>query len=61
MDYNWFMNTTKEPKELKRVMTIRLTPSGKELLEKLARKWGITQANAIEMTVRRVAEQEGIH
>lgn len=42
-------------------MTIRLTPSGKELLEKLARKWGITQANAIEMTVRRVAEQEGIH
>lgn len=45
-------------KELKKATLLRLTPTAKELLEQLAHKWGISQADVVEIAIRQVAEQE---
>ena len=45
---------------VKKQTSIRLSDGGKELLEKLAVYYGISQADVIEMLVRKDARNEGL-
>jgi antitoxin component of RelBE/YafQ-DinJ toxin-antitoxin module len=45
---------------MKKSTSIRISSEAKELLLKLAQKWGISQSDVLELVIRRVAEQEGL-
>jgi predicted DNA-binding protein len=43
---------------MKKSTSIRISEEAKELLLKLAQKWGISQSDVLELVIRRAAEQE---
>jgi len=43
---------------MKKTTSIRISEEAKELLLKLARKWGISQSDVLELVIRRTAERE---
>lgn len=47
-------------KEVKPVMSLRLSSAAKALLKKLGQKLGITQAAVIELAIREKAERERV-
>jgi predicted transcriptional regulator len=45
----------------KKKTSIRLSPAGKALLEKIAKHLSISQTDVLELAIRQLAKQEGIH
>jgi predicted DNA-binding protein len=45
---------------MKKTTSIRVSSEAKELLLKLAQKWGVSQSAVLELLIRRIAEQEGL-
>jgi predicted DNA-binding protein len=44
----------------KQQTSIRFSSEGKELLLKLAQYWGVSQSAALELAIRKTAEQEQV-
>jgi len=42
----------------KQAVSFRLTPEAKQLIKELAKKLGISQADVIEIAIRKLAEQK---
>ena len=45
---------------MKKTTSVRISEEAKELLLKLAQKWGISQSDVLELVIRRTAEQEKV-
>ena len=45
---------------MKKTTSIRVSSEAKELLLKLAQKWGVSQSAVLELLIGRIAEQEGL-